>query len=236
VGVAAGHDAWLYGRPEPRHYVAVATAEPSAFGLQISGSAGPGVSYWLRELLCRFLQPEGCAPIRMTIAFAIICILTVASAVAAMTLRNLVHCALSLAVTFGGLAALYLQLEAQFAGFAQILVYIGAVAILIVFAILLTRGSEPPGESLYGAHWLVGVAVALVVFVVIAGTVLSSKALEQKQQTSTPSVTVRQLGDQLMSRYVLPLEVLGLLLTAAMIGAVILAMRESRPNASGGKQ
>ena len=65
--------------------------------------------------------------------------LTLASAVAAMSLRNLVHCALTLTVTFAGLAAFYLQLDAQFVGFAQILVYIGAVAILIVFAILLTR-------------------------------------------------------------------------------------------------
>ena len=79
--------------------------------------------------------------------FAIIAVLTLASAVAAMSLRNLVHCALALTVTFAGLAAFYLQLDAQFVGFAQILVYVGAVAILIVFAILLTRGSEPPRQS-----------------------------------------------------------------------------------------
>src|SRR5438132_2602626 len=109
----------------------------------------------------------------MTATFTMLAIITVASALAAMGLRNLVHCALSLAMTFAGLAALYLQLDAQFAGFAQILVYIGAVAILIVFAILLTRGSEPTTESLYGAHWLVGVAVALIVFVVIGGTLVS---------------------------------------------------------------
>ena len=61
---------------------------------------------------------------------------------AAVLLKNLVHCALALTVAFAGLALLFLQLDAQFAGFAQILVYIGAVAILVVFAILLTRGSE----------------------------------------------------------------------------------------------
>ena len=74
----------------------------------------------------------------MSLAFVIIACLTVASAVAAMSLRNLVHCALALALTLAGLAACYLQLGAQFVGFAQILVYVGAVAILIVFAILLT--------------------------------------------------------------------------------------------------
>src|SRR6266513_972061 len=100
----------------------------------------------------------------MTIAFAIICLLTVASAIAAMTLRNLVHCALSLAMTFAGLAALYLQLDAQFAGFAQILVYIGAVAILIVFAILLTRGSETPESGVFSRTWFTGLCIAAGVF------------------------------------------------------------------------
>ena len=85
----------------------------------------------------------------MTWPFTILAVLTLASAVAAMSLRNLVHCALMLMVTFAGLAAFYLQLDAQFVGFAQILIYIGAVAILIVFAILLTRGSEPPRQSIF---------------------------------------------------------------------------------------
>ena len=79
----------------------------------------------------------------MTLSFAILAVFTIASAIAAMTLRNLVHCALALVGAFAGLAALYLQLDAQFVGFAQILVYVGAVAILIVFAILLTAGGEP---------------------------------------------------------------------------------------------
>jgi NADH-quinone oxidoreductase subunit J len=170
----------------------------------------------------------------MTIAFVIICALTVASAIAAMTLRNLVHCALSLAVTFAGLAALYLQLEAQFAGFAQILVYTGAVAILIVFAVLLTSGKEQPAESVFSSHWLVGAEVAVIVFAVVCEMILSSKALSDRQQAPVPSVSVRQLGDQLMTRYVLPLEVLGLLLTAAMIGAVILAMHERHSDRMGG--
>jgi NADH-quinone oxidoreductase subunit J len=170
----------------------------------------------------------------MTISFAIICALTVASAIAAMTLRNLVHCALSLALAFAGLAAFYLQLEAQFAGFVQILVYIGAVAILIVFAILLTRGNEPVGQSLCGSHWSVGLVVAILVFAVIGTTIVSSKVLTDRQEAPVPSASVRQLGDQLMTRYVLPLEVLGLLLTAAMIGAVILAMQETHPDRTGG--
>jgi NADH-quinone oxidoreductase subunit J len=157
--------------------------------------------------------------------FAILAVLIVASAVAAVSLRNLVHCALMLMAAFAGLAALYLQLGAQFVGFAQILVYIGAVAILILFAILLTRGSEPPRQSIFSATWVVGVAIAVAVFGLLSAVILSSRALTATVQPQ-PDLTVRQVGEQLMSKYVLPLEVIGLLLTAALIGAVIIAMHE----------
>src|SRR5215475_7522883 len=113
----------------------------------------------------------------MTVSFAILAIITIAAGVAAMTLRNLVHCALALVGAFAGLAALYLQLGAQFVGFAQILVYVGAVAILIVFAILLTGGSEPPKQPIFSASWWVGGAVAIAVFAVLAWTIRSSHAV-----------------------------------------------------------
>ena len=161
----------------------------------------------------------------MTLPFAIIGILTLASAIAAMSLRNLVHCALALTVTFAGLAAFYMQLDAQFVGFAQVLVYIGAVAILIVFAILLTHRGEPPRPSILSATWVVGVGIAVAVFGVLGGLVLSSQAVTRKVPPP-PDISVRQIGEQLMTRFILPLEVIGLLLTAALIGAVIIAMHE----------
>jgi NADH-quinone oxidoreductase subunit J len=161
----------------------------------------------------------------MPLPFAIIAVLTLASAVAAMSLRNLVHCALMLMVTFAGLAAAYLQLDAQFVGFAQILVYIGAVAILIVFAILLTRGSEPPRQSVFSATWVVGVGIAATVFGLLSGLILSSRMLTREIRPP-PEATVHQIGEQLMGKFILPLEVVGLLLTAALIGAVIIAMHE----------
>lgn len=163
----------------------------------------------------------------MTLPFTIIAILTIAAAVAAMSLRNLVHCALAVAAAFGGLAMVYLQLDAQFVGFAQILVYIGAVAILIVFAILLTRGGEAPEKSVFSATWLSGVLVTVAVFGVLAWTIVNSLA-SQREPAPTADATVKQIGDALMTKYVLPLEVVGLLLTAALIGAVIIAMREPR--------
>jgi NADH-quinone oxidoreductase subunit J len=163
----------------------------------------------------------------MTWTFTIMAAVTVASGIAAMSLRNLVHCALALTVTFAGLAAFYLQLDAQFVGFAQILIYIGAVAILIVFAILLTRGSEPPQQSIFSSTWAVGAGIAVVVFGVLSAMILSSHALAPA--SPAPAVaTVRQIGDQLMTKYVLPLEVVGILLTAALIGAVLIAMHETK--------
>jgi len=162
----------------------------------------------------------------MTAPFAIIAALTIASAVCAMALRNLVHCALSLTLTFAGLAALYLQLDAQFVGFAQILIYIGAVAILIVVAILLTRGSGPAQQPILSPSWIGGVAVAVVVFGLLTAMIASSSVARRGFSPPQPDITVRQIGNQLMTKYILPLEVIGLLLTAALIGAVIIAMQE----------
>jgi len=142
-------------------------------------------------------------------------------------LRNLVHCALSLVVTLAGLAALFLQLDAEFVGFAQILIYVGAVAMLIVFAILLTRGIEPPPPvALTSSTWW-GLGVAIAAFLTMAGAVVSS-IVTRRGVPPRPEVTVRAVGDRLMHDYVLPLEVIGLLLTAAMIGAVIIAMQERK--------
>ena len=163
----------------------------------------------------------------MTIPFAILAVLTLASAVAAMSLRNLVHCALALSATFAGLAALYLQLDAQFVGFAQVLVYIGAVSILVVFAILLTRGGAEPEKDIFSKAWLAGLGVVIVVLGVLVHAISKSRVV-QTVAPAPPEVTVQQIGDALMHQYVLPLEVVGLLLTAALIGAVIIAMKEEK--------
>ena len=161
----------------------------------------------------------------MTISFIIICCIVAVGAIAAMSLRNLVHCALCLTVSLAGLAALYLRLEAQFVGFAQILVYIGAVAILIVFAILLTRSNEPDESAVPRAgSWsgVAGVAVALVVFGTLVLSILSS-SVGKTDLPASPGATVKDLWNQLMTNYVVPLEAIALLLTSAMIGAVLIA-------------
>jgi len=165
----------------------------------------------------------------MTWPFLIFAALTVAGAIAAMSLRNLVHCALSLVVTFAGLAALFLQLNAQFVGFVQVLVYIGAVAILIVFAILLTRGSDPAAPvPMTTSVWL-SLGLTAAVFLTLAAAVLSS-VVSRRSDLPKAATSVRALGDRLMQEYVLPLEVMGLLLTAALLGAVVIAMQDKARN------
>jgi NADH-quinone oxidoreductase subunit J len=171
----------------------------------------------------------------MTIPFLLTAILTTAGALAAALLRNLVHCALSLTVTFAGLALLYLQLDAQFVGFSQILVYIGAVAILVVFAILLTRSAGIPEYRSYSGSWIVGLVLASATFALIAWAILRSFS-GPGETLDAPAVTVQSIGLALMSTYVLPLEIVAILLTVALIGAVIVAMPESRAPKSDAKE
>jgi NADH-quinone oxidoreductase subunit J len=165
----------------------------------------------------------------MSIVFYVIASLSVAGALAAVLLKNTVHCALALTIAFAGLALMFLELDAQFAGFAQILIYIGAVAILVVFAILLTRGSDTPKDTVYSRNPLVGLVIAAGIFAVLGWAVLRSARFlpgPEATPTTAPVVTVDDIGNALMGHYVLPLEIVALLLTAALIGAVIVAMHE----------
>ena len=173
----------------------------------------------------------------MPLSFIIISVIMLFAAAAAMSWRNLVHCALSLVVALAALAALYLNLGAQFVGFAQILVYVGAVAILIVFAVLLTRSDATPNQAVLSPGWLTGIGISAIVFATLGWAVLHSTGLS-RETPPPPEATVKNIGDALMTRFVLPLEVVGLLLTAALIGAVIIAMRDDvlKPGGSRGNE
>jgi NADH-quinone oxidoreductase subunit J len=166
--------------------------------------------------------------------FIITAVVTLFGAVLAMSLRNLVHCALAMAIAFAGVAALFLQLGAEFVGFAQILIYIGAIAILIVFAILLTRSGESPDKSVLTSGWWAGIAVTAMVFTILGWAVLSSSAVP-KELPAAPAATVKNVGDLLMTKFVLPLEIVALVLTAAMIGAVLIALKEDNKDNAGGQ-
>jgi NADH:ubiquinone oxidoreductase subunit 6 (subunit J) len=159
--------------------------------------------------------------------FAIFAILTIAGAAAAMSFRNVVRSVLALTLSFTGLAGVYLQLGAQFIGLAQILVYVGAVAILVVFAILLVRNRETPSQHIVLRSWKGSGTVALVVFGILVWSIHHSAA-SRDVVLSSPRVSMQQIGNALMQRFALPLEITGLLLTVALVGAVIIAMREKQ--------
>ncbi len=156
-------------------------------------------------------------------AFVVIAILTLAGALAAATLQKLMHAALSFAVTFVGIAAFFFLLGAEFVGLVQVFVYIGAVAVLIVFTILLTRRDV---EKDRGFNWT-GVVVAVAVFGGLIWAILETQSLPMAAP-EIPALTVKRIGEVLMSSYVWPLQCVGLLLTAALIGALILVMEEKQ--------
>lgn len=171
----------------------------------------------------------------MTISFLLLAAITILGTAAAMTLKNLVHCVLALTLGLVGLAALYLQLGAQFVGFTQILVYVGAVAILAAFAIMMTRSAIPAQTHAASTFRASGALIALIVFAVLAWAIYSGTS-GQPILSAQPEGSVGQVGTALMHHFVLPLEVIGLLLTAALIGAGILAMDEPRGNQKRGDE
>jgi len=154
-------------------------------------------------------------------AFVIIAILTLAGALAAATLPRLIHAALSLVVAFIGVAAFYFLLGAEFVGLVQILVYVGAVAVLIVFTILLTRREQDTDSGLNWGGVVIGLAVFAALLCAIFSTPLTAVAGSQ-------TLAVKQIGMALMTDYVWPLEVVGVLLTAALIGALVLVLEEKK--------
>jgi len=159
-------------------------------------------------------------------AFLAIAVLTLSGALAAATLPRLIHAALFLVVAFFGIAAFYLLLGAEFVGLVQVFVYVGAVAVLIVFTILLTRREEED-ESGTGMNWG-GAAIAVAVFVGLLWAIFQTPAVNIAASPIAEALTVRRIGEVLMTDYVWPLQCIGVLLTAALIGALVLVMEEKR--------
>ncbi|HWY39416.1 MAG TPA: NADH-quinone oxidoreductase subunit J [Chthoniobacterales bacterium] len=158
-----------------------------------------------------------------TVVFAIIAIFTLTFALAAATNPRLMHAALSFAAMFVGIAAFFFLLGAEFVGLVQIFVYVGAVAVLIVFTILLTR-RDPEKDR--GFNWS-GVIVAVAVFAGLLWAILRSPSVSIGPAI-VKALTVKQIGEALMTHYVWPLLCVGVLLTAALIGALVLVMEDKR--------
>lgn len=160
--------------------------------------------------------------------FVLLSALTVGSGIAAIALRNLIHCALCFATSLLGIAGLFLWLGAQFVGFAQILVYVGAISILVVFAILLTRGAgNENGQRFFGSP-LVSAAIAILLGGVLLASLFGSNHSAATGALPVAPAPVLAIGQKLMTTHVLALEIIALMLTVALLGAVTLAMPERK--------
>ena len=162
------------------------------------------------------------------ITFVVLAALTIGSGIAAISLRNLIHCALCFAACLLGVAGLFLWLGAQFIGFAQVLVYVGAISILVVFAILLTRGAgKENGQRFFGSP-LVSATIALLIAGVLLASLFASNHATPVAPQPSAAAPVLAIGQKLMTSHVLALEIIALMLTAALLGAVTLAMPERK--------
>ncbi|HSA50077.1 MAG TPA: NADH-quinone oxidoreductase subunit J [Yinghuangia sp.] len=184
----------------------------------MSGEGGPG-----------FLSPTGAE-----IAFVLIGLVVLGSALLVVTTRQIVHAALWLVVALGGLAAEYLLLTAEFIAWVQVLIYIGAVVVLLLFGLMLTRApigrsTELDAPRRWPALLVAAGAAATLLTVVVDAFHATYLDLEK-----TDDGSARATGESLFRVWVLPFEVLSVLLLAALIGAIVLSRgRDGDDKASG---
>lgn len=160
----------------------------------------------------------------LALAFYGLAGVTVVAALAVVGLRSIVHSALALIATFVGVAGIYILLSADFVAAVQVLIYVGAVAVLLLFAIMLTRlpasqRSNPSNSQRYGALAAAGL------FFVLLGVVFTRTSWPIAD-APPPSSSVAMIGQQLLTTYALPFELASVLLLMAMVGAIVLAREE----------
>jgi NADH-quinone oxidoreductase subunit J len=161
------------------------------------------------------------------ILFVLIGLLTFGAAILTVTVRNLVHAALWLVVSLGGLAGCYLLLAAEFVAWVQVLIYVGAVAVLLLFGLMLTkapigRTTELDSNNRWAAL-VVGVATAGVLVTVVADAVRTTWL---DPHAAVAQGTAKAVGTSLFRFWVLPFELLSVLLLAALVGAIVLSRRD----------
>jgi len=157
----------------------------------------------------------------LPIIFAILSLIVLGAALMVVTNRNIFHSALYLILTFIGVAGLYVLLEAEFLAAVQILIYVGAVAVLILFAIMLSgRTFREPSRQL-NEQWPLAAIFAVLFFGVLAYVLL--RVPWATVEAAVPANYLVNLGQDLMGPYLLPFEVASVLLLVAMIGAILIA-------------
>ena len=139
------------------------------------------------------------------------------------TMRDIIRCGLAMIVCFGALAGIYVLAGAPLVAAAQVLVYIGAISVLILFAIMLTQTKAAPASLVFQTQAVGAALAAILLAIIVVVTVAATgwAAAPQRIQTATDA-----LANLLFSDYVLPFEVVSVLLLAAVIGGVFLAKRE----------
>ena len=156
------------------------------------------------------------------VAFWMLSVITVGAALMVVAVRNLIHAVLFLILSFVGVAGLYLTLSADFVAITQILIYAGAVSVLILFAVLLTpRAARDNAETFLQVP---GLVLAVLVAVTIGSIAV---ATDWDEATRGPfSETAAAIGEALLDKYVLPFELASVLLLAAMVGAILLVRED----------
>jgi NADH-quinone oxidoreductase subunit J len=170
----------------------------------------------------------------LDVAFAAVGVITAASGLLAVTTRHVVHAALWLVVCLGAVAGCYLVLGAEFVALVQLLVYVGAIVVLVLFALMLTRAPIGPNREISTSplHRVLAAVLGAAVTALLAAALLPlAGAPVERRETSTT-----QVAEQLFGTWVWPFEVLSLLLLVALIAAMAVSRMtrpEPAPNASG---
>jgi NADH:ubiquinone oxidoreductase subunit 6 (subunit J) len=157
--------------------------------------------------------------------FAAFATLLLASALAVVTMRDIIRCGLAMIVCFLALAGIYAQLGAPLVAAAQVIVYIGAISVLILFAIMLTQTKAGPRDLVFQTQARAAGVAALILGIVIAVAVAGT---DWPDVQGRMHVVTDALARLLFQDYVLPFEVVSVLLLAAVVGGVFLAKREER--------
>ncbi len=160
------------------------------------------------------------------VVFIILSLVALIGAAGVVLARNLFKSALFLVLSFIGVAGFYVLLEAELLAMIQILVYVGAIAILIIFAIMLSRRLMSPESDPKNEQWTGALLVAVALFAVLIFVLL--RVAWPVAQAPVPPETISQLGQGLVSPdyYLLPFEVASVLLLVALVGAVIIAREQ----------
>lgn len=167
-----------------------------------------------------FLSPTG-----VEIAFLLVGLVTLGAALITVTTRQLVHAALWLVVTLGGLAVEYLLLTAEFIAWVQVLIYVGSVVVLLLFGLMLTRapiGRSPDADS---GNRLPALVVAACAAGALVWVVTDAFRATWIDLDGPAAGTTRVTGESLFRHWVLPFEALSVLLLAALVGAIVLSRK-----------